>query len=92
VTAAVEYLLFFDGEFVRQSTLGRSINYVTEWRLSILERRTRMEDSIIAVASSVCLFGAAFVEANNHRDRSFASVHNEVRIPANADLASYTDS
>ena len=31
VTAFVEYLHFFDGEFVRQSTQGRSINYLTEW-------------------------------------------------------------
>ena len=31
VTAFVEYLHFFDGVFVRQSTPGRSINYLTEW-------------------------------------------------------------
>jgi Alginate export len=31
VTAFSEYLHFFDGQFVRQSTPGRNLNYVTEW-------------------------------------------------------------
>ena len=30
VTATVEYLHFFDGEFLTQSTPGRSVNYLTE--------------------------------------------------------------
>jgi hypothetical protein len=31
VTAFTEYLHFFPGEFLKQSTAGRNINYLTEW-------------------------------------------------------------